>query len=124
MKERFDLAVTKQDWFMQSRPVLDRHNDPHLLSNWLVDEAQELTVALQNTNEENIRSEFADCFIFVMSIGVKLGMTPTDMLDAVMEKIEINEGRFPRHRFMSGDFGEIYNSIKAKEKPATSCPKV
>lgn len=62
--------------------------------NHLEEEIEELHVDLvENAPEENIRMEFADCFILLFGAADSHGLTYSDIVDSIWQKMEINKNR-------------------------------
>jgi NTP pyrophosphatase (non-canonical NTP hydrolase) len=102
--------------FMDARPIM-RDNDsiPHVAGK-LKEEVDEMLEAFtwegrEPTDEElrNFRQELADLVIYSYVLANLVGV---EMNQAVVDKIEVNERRFPAHLFQEGDFTTIYMARK------------
>lgn len=61
--------------------------------NHLLEEVKELHQAIWNSNREEALKEWADCDILLKNIASTLGFSAEDCINAVEEKMRINENR-------------------------------
>lgn len=59
----------------------------------LRDEVEELIESLENSNKDNIKMEFADCFILLFGAASCNGMTMEDIQKCIDDKMGINYKR-------------------------------
>ncbi len=71
-------------------------------------EAKELYDAIRfNFAEQDVKMEFADCFILLLQVASRYGMTFDDLLKVANEKFEINKTR----KWASPDAAGIFQHI-------------
>lgn len=115
MKEAQQAVKT----FLEARPIMAQHDSiPHVakMMKGEIDEmlAEHTWGDNEPTEEEvhRITSELADVVIYCLGLGNLLGI---DIEKEVIDKIKINEGRFPAELFQGeGDFETIYMNRKRK----------
>ncbi len=89
-------ALSLQNLFIQDRPILDAHDQPHTLLKLLKDELHELEVALATNDRQEIASELADVAIFLHTLSSHLHIhLPTE----VAEKVAFNMTRYTASLF-------------------------
>lgn len=101
-KRQFDIVTTWQKKTFGNATALS-------CLNHLEQEIEELHVDLiENAPEENIRMEFADCFILLYGAAARQGMSYEDISAAVWKKMGINFNR----KWGKPDANGVVNHIK------------
>lgn len=91
-----DEALLTQDLFIQDRPILDAHDQPHTLIRLLKNEIKELKQALSDGDRQEIGAELADVVIFLYTLSQYLHIhLPTE----VAEKVAFNMTRYTASLF-------------------------
>ena len=115
--------------FEEARPMT-RHS-PYWYGTRLEKEAGELVDSTHNDpNPEQLKemvNEGADVLIFLIAYFNSVGVSPSDLLQATLEKIDYNERRFPTELFGSDStltYDEAYRIAKEREGRPLSKPVV
>ena len=102
--------------FLERRPIMREHDTLETIAEKMKGEIDELLAEItwgerEPTPEEikKVSSELADVVIYALSMGSLIGV---DVEQSVIDKIKINEERFPDHLFQEGDFLKTYLSRK------------
>ncbi len=103
--------------FLHERPAMKKYDTPHRLMELLAAEVEEARRELWEDGQPptaehlaKLKYELADIAIYLITLSASLGI---DIGEAMQEKIDLNEQRFPKELFEDGkDFEATYLARK------------
>lgn len=104
--------------FFEERPTMRQFDTPRRLMILLAGEVDEAMKEIWEDGKDptpeqlgKFKSELADVAIYLITLAHSLGI---DLEEAVQNKIDLNQHRFPAHLFKDGDFQTIYEQRKRR----------